>query len=232
MVDDAGFNIRLARMARDLLAQDSVDKTLQRIAAHAVELVDGCADAGVLVIEKTGRVQTLAAHGDLVHASDKLQEETGEGPCFDAARHAQDVYRIEDITATSSRWTRYAPRARELGIGSVMGFCLYTEEDNLGALNMYSTRPGAFTEESEHIGWLLASHAAVALSSARTHAQLHTAMASRHEIGEAMGIIMERYQVTEDDAFAVLKKSSQDSNTKLRDVARAVAGTGELPGSR
>lgn len=216
-------------MARDLLAQDSVQKTLDRIVAHAVQLIDGCDDAGVLVIEKGRQVRTLAANSDLVHASDKLQEEAGEGPCFDAARFTHDVYRIEDVTRAGDRWPRYTPGARELGVGSIMGFCLYTEDDNLGALNMYSTRPGAFTRASETLGWLLASHAAVAFSTARTYAQLHHAMDSRHEIGEAMGIVMERYKVGEDEAFGILKKSSQDHNVKLREVARSITETGELP---
>jgi transcriptional regulator with GAF, ATPase, and Fis domain len=224
--------VELAGMARDLLFQDSVQKTLDRIVAHAVQLIDGCDDAGVLVIDSGKKVRTLAAHGDLVVASDRLQEEVGQGPCFDATRLRHPVYRIEDISHTIDRWSRYAPRARELGVGSVMGFCLYTEDDNLGALNMYSTRPGAFTGESEALGWLLASHAAVAFSAARTHAQLHHAMASRHDIGAAMGIVMERCKVNEDQAFEVLKKCSQDHNIKLRDVARTITETGEIPGHR
>ncbi len=69
-----------------------------------------------------------------------------------------------------------------------MGFLLFTEDEDLGALNLYSRRPGAFTEASELAGWLLASHAAVAFSSARTHAQMERAVATRHVIGEAMGI--------------------------------------------
>ncbi|MFC8006841.1 GAF and ANTAR domain-containing protein [Streptomyces olivaceus] len=219
-------------MARDLLAQDSVQATLDRIVAHAVQLVDGCDDAGVLVVEGGRKVHTLAAYGDLVLASDQLQEQVGQGPCFDATRLKHDVYRIEDISRAADRWSRYAPRARELGVGSVMGFWLYTEEDNLGALNMYSTRPGAFTEESETVGWLLASHAAVAFSAARTHSQLHYAMEARHDIGSAMGIIMERYKASEDQAFATLRKASQNHNVKLRDVARSVTETGEIPGPR
>ncbi len=228
---DAELATRLADMARDLLAQTSVDKTLDRIVAHAVELVDGCQDAGVLVVEGGKRVRTLAANSDLVHTSDALQEEVGEGPCFDAARTAHEVYRIEDVTREEERWARYVPRARELGVGSIMGFCLYTEDDNLGALNMYSPDPGAFTERSEHIGWLLASHAAVAFSSARSHAQLETAMASRHDIGAAMGILMERYSIPAQQAFTVLKESSQTQNVKLREIARTVAETGEIPGA-
>lgn len=125
----------------------------------------------------------------------------------------------------------YVPEARKLGIGSMIGFLLYTADDNLGALNLYSPHPGAFTDRSEQIGWLLASHAAVAFSSARTHAQLNTALETRHEIGEAIGILMGRHKLTEDQAFAVLRKASQEHNIKLRDIARTVTETGDTPTS-
>lgn len=225
------FATALARMARDLLAQDSVQKTLDRIVAHAVELVDGCEAAGVMMVEDK-QVRTLSTSDDLVRASDRIQGEIGEGPCFDAARTPTEVYRVADMTETVERWPRYAPEARRLGVGSMMGFLLFTDEDNLGALDLYSSRPNAFTERSERIGWLLASHAAVAFSSARTHAQLHSAMETRHNIGEAIGIVMERYKLDEDQAFAVLRKSSQDQNRKLREIVRVVTETGEIPGAK
>lgn len=232
--DESGlteFATALAGMARDLLAQQTVQKTLDRIAEHAVALVDGCEAAGVMTVEGR-RVNTLAATGDLVRASDRMQGEEGEGPCFDATRRPEEVYRIADMSETVHRWPRYAPQARKLGIGSMMGFLLFTEHDNLGALDLYSSRPDAFARGSEHVGWLLASHAAVAFSSARTHAQLETALETRHEIGEAMGIVMERYHLDQDQAFAVLRKSSQDRNVKLRELVRTVVRTGEIPGAR
>jgi transcriptional regulator with GAF, ATPase, and Fis domain len=227
--------LRLADMARALLAQDGVQSTLDKIVTEAVDIVEGCEAAGILTVESR-RVHTLAATSDVVRASDRMQGETGQGPCFDATRRVHEAYRIADLSSTVSQWPRYAPEARKLGIGSVMGFLLFTgdggDEDNLGALNLYSSRPQAFTERSEQVGWLFASHAAVALSSARTHAQLAHAMEARSEIGEAMGIVMERYKLSEDQAFAVLRKSSQDRNVKLREVARTVARTGEIPGVR
>ncbi|NLU72973.1 GAF and ANTAR domain-containing protein [Streptomyces sp. HNM0575] len=218
-------------MARDLLSQGSVQKTLDSVVAHAVDLVPGCEAAGVMTVEDK-KVSTLATTSQVVRASDRLQGELGEGPCFDAARQPEEVYRVADMTERVRRWPRYAPEARKLGVGSMMGFLLYTDDDELGALDLYSSVPNAFTERSEHVGWLLASHAAVAFSSARTYAQLHSAMESRHNIGEAIGIVMERYKLDEDQAFAVLKKSSQDRNTKLREIVRTVTETGEIPGAK
>lgn len=227
-MDWAEFAQRMAAMARDLLAQRSVGDTLERITASAIELVEGCDAAGILMLHGT-EVRSLAPTDPLVADSDRLQGEAGEGPCFDAVRHGTDepVFRIADLT-TETRWPAYAPRARDLGVGSMMGFLLFTEDEELGALNLYSRRPGAFTEASELAGWLLASHAAVAFSSARTQAQMEQAVATRHVIGEAMGILMGSHRLTEEQSFAVLRRYSQENNLKLREVARRVCEQGGL----
>ncbi|WP_234543234.1 GAF and ANTAR domain-containing protein [Streptomyces shenzhenensis] len=223
------FAEQMASMARELLAQDSVDATLARITASATELVEGCDAAGILVLHEA-RVETLAPTDQLVADSDRLQQRLGEGPCFDTAHSSRGdrVFRIADLTGERQRWPAFAPEAHRLGIGSMMGFLLYTEDDDFGALNLYSHKPGAFTEASELAGWLLASHAAVAFSSARTHAQLEQALTTRHTIGEAMGIIMGSHRLTEEEAFNVLRRYSQANNIKLREVARRVREEGTL----
>ncbi|MYR43458.1 GAF and ANTAR domain-containing protein [Streptomyces sp. SID5910] len=229
-MDWRGFAEEMASLARDLLAQESVRDTLERITASATELVEGCDAAGILLL-RDGRVRSLAPTEQLVIESDRLQERVGEGPCFDAARNSvgERQFRIADFTASSERWPAYVPEARKLGLGSMMGILLFTEDEDLGALNFYSRRPGAFAAADETAGWLLASHAAVAFSSARTQAQLQEAIGTRHTIGEAMGILMGSHRLTEDQAFAALRRYSQDRNVKLRDVARQVCERGGLP---
>ncbi|MER6416224.1 GAF and ANTAR domain-containing protein [Streptomyces humidus] len=219
----------MASMARELLAQDSVDATLERITASATDLVDGCDAAGILVL-RDRKAETLAPTDQLVLESDRLQERLGEGPCFDVARRVEGerVFRIADLTGEQRRWPAYAPGAHALGVGSMMGFLLFTEDEDLGALNLYSRKAGAFTETSELAGWLLASHAAVAFSSARTHAQMEQAVATRHAIGEAMGILMGSHRISEDQAFDVLRRYSQENNVKLREVARLICEQGGL----
>ncbi|MGV9453718.1 GAF and ANTAR domain-containing protein [Streptomyces sp. NPDC003635] len=228
-MDWARFAQQMASMARDLLSQESLNSTLERITASAIELVEGCEAAGILVLH-SNKIQSLAPTEELVTKSDQLQERLGEGPCFDAA-HAQNgerVLRIRDFTQEQPRWPAFAPQALKLGVGSMMGFLLYTDDEDLGALNLYSRSPGAFTPTSELAGWLLASHAAVAFSSARTHAQMEQAMATRHTIGEAMGILMGTHHLTEEQAFDTLRRYSQSQNIKLRDVARQICERGSL----
>ncbi|MBV1938883.1 GAF and ANTAR domain-containing protein [Streptomyces sp. BV286] len=222
------FAIAVAEMARDLLTQDSTQGTLDRIVEHATVLINGCDEAGILTVRQ-GEVHALAATSDLVRHADRIQQDLREGPCFDAVTDRQQIYAIEDMREPNDNWPRFTPKLRELGMGSMMGFLLFTEDDDLGALNVYSRDPNAFDETARRAGWILASHAAVAFSAARTHQQLGHALETRHEIGEAMGILMERYGLTEDTAFKVLKKTSQDRNVKLREIARQVCRTGEKP---
>jgi GAF domain-containing protein len=220
--------VALAEMARELLAQGSVEETLERICTLAVELVEGCEAAGIMVL-RDGKVETLAASDDVVRASDRMQGEFREGPCFDATRNKHEVYRISDFTATPARWPRYTPEARKLGVGSLMGFLLYTQDhDNLGALDLYSSRPNAFGESHEQVGWLLASHAAVAWASARHAAHLHTAIDTRQVIGEATGIMMATLGLSGDEAFARLVRYSQNTNVKVRELAQTISDTGEI----
>ncbi|MYU22983.1 GAF and ANTAR domain-containing protein [Streptomyces sp. SID8352] len=224
------FAQHMAALARDLLAQQSVSDTLERITRAAVELMEGCDAAGILVL-RGGHVESLAPTEQVVVESDRLQERLREGPCFDAAHPetGERRFRIADFDDPATRWPRYVPEARGLGLGGMMGILLFTEDEDLGALNFYSRKRGAFTEASETAGWLLASHAAVAFSSARTHAQLQDAIGTRHVIGEAMGILMGRHGFTEDQAFATLRRYSQDRNIKLREVARRVCERGGPP---
>ncbi|PWI13099.1 antitermination regulator [Streptomyces sp. Act143] len=224
------FAEQMALLARELLSQESVQATLDKIVESAVELVDGCDAAGILAVRK-GRAVTVAAHGEMVRECDRLQGELGEGPCFDLARGKGDerVYRIADLTRPQSQWKRFAAGAQRLGVGSMTGVLLYTDREDFGALNLYARRPGGFGKDIETAGWLLASHAAVALSSSRTIDQLQHAMDSRHAIGEAMGILRERHQLSEEDAFSVLRRISQQHNIKLRDVAQRVRAQGPDP---
>ncbi|MGW8488313.1 GAF and ANTAR domain-containing protein [Streptomyces sp. NPDC055886] len=223
---------QIGAMAHDLLNQSSVDETLGRITGSATELVAGCDAAGILVLSGPESA-SLAPSEPLVVELDQLQRKLGQGPCFDAARHSagERVFRIADLTEVEPRWPEFVPEALKLGVGSMMGFLLFTDDEDFGALNFYSRRAGAFTEDSERAGVLLASHAAVALSAARTHAQMEQAVSTRHQVGQAMGILMARHNITENEAFNRLRVYSQNNNVKLREVALLVGEQGALPQS-
>ena len=112
----------------------------------------------------------------------------------------------------------------------MLAFQLFVEGDNLGALNLYSHKPNAFDDESEHVGLLFASHAAVAFAGARKQQTMTRALDTRDPIGMAKGILMERYTITPDQAFRVLVRGSQQSQRKLRDIAHELVHQGILDG--
>jgi GAF domain-containing protein len=218
---------RLGLMARSLRAEAGLEQTLLGIVGAAVQTVPGARYAGLSTIERR-RIITRAATGDVVHTIDRAQYESGEGPCLDAVWEQRTV-RLSDMAA-ETRWPAFTRVARDLGIASMLSFQLYIRDGNLGALNLYSPLPFAFDDESEQVGLLLATHAAVAMASARTEQELDLALAARDLIGQAKGILMERHKLSADEAFRMLVQASQDTNRKLAEVARDLAETGELPG--
>jgi AmiR/NasT family two-component response regulator len=129
-----------------------------------------------------------------------------------------------------TRWLQFTRQAAQLGVLSMLSFQLFVQRDNLGALNLYAEHADAFDDKSEQVGLVFAAHAAVAMSDALQRQQLTTALGTRDLIGQAKGILMERYKLTSDQAFALLARASQESNTKLADVAHTVAETGNLIG--
>lgn len=131
--------------------------------------------------------------------------------------------------ANETRWPRFATEAVGLGVGAMMCFQLPVTGDNLGALNMYASDPGAFGEEPESIGLVFASHAAIAISAAQQQEHLRSAVDSRDLIGQAKGVLMERYKLTGGDAFAVLVRASSHTNRKLVDIAEELSNTGVIP---
>lgn len=217
---------RLSDLARTLQHEDSVDETLQAIVHAAVGTVPGAQYAAMSVVEHRRAVYTRAGTADLVFAVDQVQYDTGEGPCLSAV-YEQVTVHLPDMTA-EHRWPRFTRRTAELGVLSMLSFQLYVQQDNLGALNLYADHRHAFTDESEHVGLLFAAHAAVAMSGAQQSEHLQKAITARDVIGQAKGILMERHKLTADQAFSVLSRASQHTNTKLIDVARVLTQTGEL----
>jgi len=220
--------VHLSELARDLQDQPTLQATLERIVEAAVANVPGACMAGISQVEDRHRIDTPAGTDELVFRVDRAQYDVGEGPCLSTIYEDQTV-RLPD-TGTDDRWPKFSRVARELGVGSMLSFQLYVKGTNLGALNLYSPEPNAFDDECEHIGLLFAGHAGVAFAGSQRQAQLNHAIAGRDLIGQAKGILMERFKITSEQAFGLLVRASQTGNVKLRDVAERLVSSGELAG--
>ncbi|BBX00625.1 hypothetical protein BST36_01195 [Mycolicibacterium moriokaense] len=214
---------RMAELARTAASPRSVGEVLSDVTAMARELIPGADTAGVLLIGRNGKYESLAGTDELPHTLDDLQMTFDEGPCVQAAV-GDLIVRTEDFRI-EERWPKYSPAVVELGVLSGLSVKLYTADRTAGALNMFAFKPHAFDAEDETVATVLAAHAAAAILASREGEQLQSALATRDRIGQAKGIIMERYGVDELRAFDMLKQLSQDSNTRLVDVAQRVIDT-------
>lgn len=218
----------------DALFADATTRgiTLARIVAVASENVTGCDAAGILVVEAGGMV-TAAASAPVVATLHTLQVDAQEGPCFDAVARQVPSYATD--LATDLQWPTFSKGATALGIRSVLAYPVANGRQR-SALNLYAALPAAFGAADRARGLLLSVLAGVAIGAADEHdradareANIRAALKTREMIGQAQGILMERERITADQAFALLRDSSQHLNVKLREVAQSLIETGETP---
>ena len=231
MTEQDSFNERLAAIARALLHEPDVRATLERTVDEAAATLNGALYASVSLVLQRRQVETPVYTDDRALRADQLQYELGQGPCLDAVWE-QDTFHIQDMTTEPlyGDWSRRV--AEETGIRSSLSLQLFTDPDSAvsrGALNLYSPQPRSFDPDTRAEAVALAAHAAIALQSAQTEAHLRSGMVTRTVIGQAEGLLMERLKISADQAFGLLSRLSQQSNVKLRDVARTLVETGEIP---
>ena len=218
---------QFAQLALDLHDSGGVDETVQAVVDFALQAL-ACSHAGVALIVGGGRLEIPATTDPVVSEIYALQIGGGTGPLAVSMRE-HTIVRVRDTT-TDDRWPEWAGKVLELGVRSVLDVPLVTTAaGTVGVLGLYSTRPDAFGADEEAIAHILARHASVAVASARHEVNLAQAVDARKLVGQAMGILMERYNLDGDRAFEVLRRYSQDTNTKLRDVAQQLIETRKLP---
>lgn len=213
----------MAELARQTAAPRTLEEVLADVTAAAVELIPRADVSGVLLVKRGGEFESLGDTDGLAWQLDKLQNDFGEGPCAKAAL-GETIVRADDLRA-ESRWPRYAPAAVEHGVLASLSFKLYTADRTAGALNLFSFEAGPWDTEAEIIGSVFAAHAAAAILAARHGEQLESAVSTRDRIGQAKGIIMERFGVDDIRAFELLRRLSQEGQVKLVDIAQRVIDT-------
>ncbi|WP_129667683.1 GAF and ANTAR domain-containing protein [Phytoactinopolyspora endophytica] len=217
-----------ATMALELQNEPDIEQTLDRVVQYAREAT-GCDAAGVMFLYGRGRIETAVTTDPRVAESDRLQTELDEGPCV-RAMWDEDTFLVAD-TESEERWPAWGHGVAELGLRSAIGVRLFTLKSTLGALNLYDETPGFFGEDDFEVAEIFARHASVALAAADEERGLREAIGTRQLIGQAQGILMERYGLDAERAFALLRRYSRNYNIKLRRVAQQVVDTRSLPAS-
>src|SRR3954447_3819456 len=223
---DFDFNRLLADAARDLAEEPSTLTSLERAVALCADVVEHCDMAGVSVIEG-GAIRTMAATDDVVRKVDQLQLELREGPCFSALQQEESIYSSD--LAREERWPTWGPRtALGLGLHSALSLRLLAPDKATGALTPYAARTDAFGPDDLVEAESHAVQATVALAASFKESQFNQALETRTVIGQATGMLIERFGVTPEQAFAMMRRVSQHHNVKLRALAEHLVETGVL----
>lgn len=228
---------RLAQAIRELsrlmVGDEGLDATLDRIATLTCRVIPECDFASVTML-RGDRLTTAVASDSVAIEVDNAQYRAEAGPCVQAVKD-QQICRLDDISDVS-RWPEFRAAATQGGIASSLSLPMSVSDRGVGAMNLYAKVPAAFSGTDHRTALLFAEQAAVACLNAERYwstynivQHLEEALKSRDVIGQAKGILMERHRIDADDAFDRLRKESQRSNRRLRDLADDLAATGEWP---
>ena len=214
----------LTELSRALAEDESISETLQSILTLALRLVPGCHAASITVVDEDGQPATAAATDPETEELDRRQYLLRDGPCLDAARRQQ--VNSWSMAEAEQRWPEFTHLAQEMGLRSYLCAGLGMGDRRLGALNLSSRGTDGFDQLDQGLVTLFVPPASAAIVTADRYAQarglaaqLEQALLSRAVIDQAIGIIMAESHCPADQAFAVLKRASNNRRTKLRDLA-------------
>ena len=218
--DGAELARALDTAARRMADYRGLDQALELIVQGALDAVPQAARVGVTLLERDGTITSRAPSDDVVRDLDCLQAELREGPCVEAIQRKERTV-MPDMADAYDLWPRFAPAAAERSVRSMASFPLF-QSAFPGALTFYTDTAGSFDDHALDVAALFASHAALVLQGASRIDQLNTGLQSRDMIGQAKGILLERFGKDSEQAFAMLVESSQQTNMKLNEVAQWV----------
>lgn len=218
----------LHALATHLVSDTTLAETLHKVAVVTTAVIEGAEFAGI-TMEGGAGPRTAVFTADTSPEIDEAQYRSGRGPCLDAWRTGT-IVRVDDLSQATDRYPEFSAAARAHGIESTLSFGLVSGGDSLGALNLYASRPRAFTEDDEVLGSDLVAVASAVLANAYAYQSavdlsedMAAAMRTRAVIEQAKGILMGADEsLSAEDAFDLLRRRSQNENVKLRDIAQRV----------
>jgi GAF domain-containing protein len=213
-------------LAQRVYRGESYRGIYDEICRTALAVVPGCDHACITTIGAGQPPELQATTDDIARLVDRLEWETREGPCVDAIL-SQRFEWDADITRNPT-WPRLAGRVlAETPVRGMIGYRIIVGERKIGALNLLSDTPGAFTQEDADMGAILASFASVAVTAASQHEEarsLREGLLSNREIGKAVGLLMATHAISDQDAFERLRQASTQLNIRLAEIARRIVG--------
>lgn len=225
----------LTRISAHPANDDVIDRVLGLVAALAHAAVVG-ADGVSVSLRRHGQLATVAATDQTVTDMDVDQYATEEGPCVAASTTGQSFQ--TSSLAGEIRWPAFTPRAQKLGINAILSAPLCLNDRPIGALNIYSLTPAAFSLRDQELASTFATEVSSILTGVgesvfEDHGSITPAEAlhARQTIAMAEGVVMEREGVTEEGAYGLLRRFSETSDRPLLERAEDVVASTRRLGS-
>jgi transcriptional regulator with GAF, ATPase, and Fis domain len=201
----------------------TVGEVYEAITMAATNLVDGCDHASIM-LKQGATYRTVAASDEVARQVDELERATGEGPCLDAI--TDESAQVEPNFCGNTEWPALARAVVDTTpVRGAMGFRLLIDSHKVGALNLFTDTADVFTTESVEQAVLMTAFASVAVTAASKGEEaeaLRQGMLSNREIGKAIGLLMALHDLDDDTAFDLLRRTSQDMNVKVVELARRI----------
>jgi len=212
-------------LAEVVYSGESYDAVNDAVCRSAVDFVDGC-DHASLMVRRNGQIRTVGASDELAREIDRLESALGEGPCLDAIDETEPDHHMCPDLSTGSKWPALAAAILDkTEVRGMAGFRIRQDAEKVGALNIFSDTAGALTDHSLDQAIMLTAFASVtlaALDRGEEAATLQRGLESNREIGKAMGLLMAVHGIDDDQAFKMLSTVSQEMNIKLAQVAKRI----------
>ncbi|MEU5956271.1 GAF and ANTAR domain-containing protein [Streptomyces sp. NPDC047525] len=211
-----------ARIVDLLLNTETLDGFLHALAVAAMTHAPKANGCGI-TLRSEGRFLTVSSAGTNAPALDEKQYGLDRGPCLEALRTGTEI-RIVDMKE-ERRWAPYPAHAMACGARSSLSFPIAARTGTAGALNLYSPQPYGFEDIDLTALRALAAQAtgAIALARRMTDSKQFTddvqqALHHRGVIDQAIGVVIAQQGCSAGQAFAILRKASQNRNVKLREL--------------
>ena len=225
----------IARIRALLLTEERVDRAVHLLARGIKESMPGAAGTGVSLMDAGGR-RTSSGFTDLrvkqvdtrrVEQVGAAQDELGEGPCITAWATGQIVI-VSDVD-TDKRWPFRSSAVAALSAPSVVSTPLIARNEATGALEIYSSLQGQYDEQAGRTLSLFVGTAAKLLAHfqgsgapLRMTEQLKTALANRDTINRACGLLMERQDISQDNAMQQLIENIRMAGVPLAETSETL----------
>ena len=231
MYDQSLLLQTLSRFAVVLPSRYDLQEALSEL-TESVTAVLGLAGSWVTMADD-GRLHFLTANSHTAEMErDHDQLHPFPCPCREAYSSGE-VVRVRDVRQESARWPEFSASATRLSLAGVAAIPMRLDGQTIGALNLYSPEPRAWSDEDMAVAGALADVATSYVVNAsklrqqqQLSEQLQGALESRIVIEQAKGITAYKNGVSIDEAYQLIRRHARNNNASLRVVAEAIVAVG------